>query len=213
MATKAKSKQKPRAQKRATTTKRATTKRSTRGRAKGSRSSTQGSIGSTAVKMLAGAASAVRALVPQLTPDDTATAFLSKQHREVEATFERALESDDARVRRNATNELARQLTLHTMLEEAIFYPAVRGIDAEQTTDMVLEAYEEHHVVKVVLKELPKADPKDETFKAKVTVLKELVEHHVKEEEREMFPLAETRLGPERSRELAEAMAARAARE
>lgn len=208
MATKTKSKQKPRARKRTTTT-----KRSSGGRAKSTRTRAQSSLGNTAARMLAGAANAVRALVPQLAPDDTATAFLSKQHREVETTFATALETDDARVRRNATNEIARQLTLHTMLEETIFYPAVRGIDAEQTTDMVLEAYEEHHVVKMVLKELPKADPKDETFKAKVTVLKELVEHHVKEEEREMFPLAESRLGPERSRELAEAMAARAARE
>lgn len=171
------------------------------------------SLGSTAVKMLAGAANAVRSLVPTLGPDDTATAFLSKQHREVEAAFETALGSEEARVRRSTRDEIVRQLELHTKLEEAIFYPAVRGINAAEAEDMVLEAIEEHHVVKMVLRELPKVDPKDETFKAKMTVLKELVAHHVREEEREMFPLAESRLGPERSRELAEAMAARAARE
>ena len=56
---------------------------------------------------------------------------------------------------------------------------------------MVLEAYEEHHVVKLVLAELPKVDPEDERFEAKMTVLEELVEHHVEEEEDEMFELAD----------------------
>jgi hemerythrin superfamily protein len=207
MAKTAKSKQKPRARKDATTT-----KRSTRGRVTSRRSRAQPSLGKRAVQALAGAANAVRALVPQLGPNDTATALLAQQHREVEASFATALGSEDARVRRNTTNEIVRQLTMHTDIEEAIFYPAVRGIDAEQAEEMVLEAYEEHGVVKMVLKQLPKVDPKGENFKAKMTVLKELVEHHVQEEEREMFPLAESQLGPERSRELAEKMAARAAR-
>ena len=78
---------------------------------------------------------------------------------------------------------------------------------------MVLEAYEEHHVVKTILKELPRLDPKAENFEAKMTVLKELVGHHVEEEEKEMFPMAERQLGADRSREIAEEMAARAADE
>jgi len=56
---------------------------------------------------------------------------------------------------------------------------------------MVLEAYEEHDVVKLVLAELPRVDPEDERFEAKMTVLKEMVEHHVEEEEDEMFKLAD----------------------
>jgi len=190
-----------------------TTKRTT-ARARSTRAKTEpSSLGSTAVKMLTGAANAVRALVPQLDAgSDTATKLLEKQHREVERSFAAALGTDDARERRSAMNDILRQLTMHTDIEETIFYPAVRGIGTEQATDMVLEAYEEHHVVKLVLKELPKVDPKAETFEAKMTVLKELVEHHVQEEEKEMFPLAERNLGSERSRELAEAMAARAAR-
>ncbi len=163
--------------------------------------------------MLAGAANMVRAFVPQLEPDGgTATALLEKQHREVERSFATALGTEDAKVRRTALRDIERQLTMHTDIEEAIFYPAVRGIGTEKATDMILEAVEEHHVVKLVLKELPKVDPKADTFEAKMTVLKELVAHHVEEEEQEMFPMAERRLGAERSRELAENMASRAAK-
>lgn len=207
MATTAKAKQKGRARKTATKATRSS------GRRKTSRSTaTTASLGQTAGKMLAGAANMVRALVPKLEADDTATALLEKQHREVEKSFATALGSEDARVRRNAMRDILQQLTLHTDLEESIFYPAVRGIGMEEATHLVLEAVEEHHVVKLVLKELPKIDPKADTFEAKMTVLKELIEHHVEEEEREMFPMAERYLGAERNRELAERMAARVGR-
>jgi len=206
MATNAKSKSKGRARKSTTTAKRSTKRRVTK-----SRASASSGIAETASKMLAGAANAVRALVPQLEPSDGATKLLEKQHREVERSFATALDSDDPKVRRAAMKDIIDQLTMHTDIEEAIFYPAVRGIGTEQATDMILEAVEEHHVVKLVLKELPRVDPKADTFEAKMTVLKELVAHHVEEEEHEMFPMAERKLGAERSRELAEAMAARAA--
>lgn len=208
MATNAKAKQKGRARKGTTT---ATTR--TRRRVKTTRATATSGIGATAEKMLAGAANMVRVLVPQLEPGkDTATALLEKQHREVEHSFATALGSEDPKVRRVALRDIERQLTMHTDIEEVVFYPAVRGIGTEKATDMILEAVEEHHVVKLVLKELPKVDPKADTFEAKMTVLKELVEHHVEEEEKEMFPMAERQLGPERSHELAEAMAARAAK-
>jgi hemerythrin-like domain-containing protein len=70
---------------------------------------------------------------------------------------------------------------------------------------MVLEAYEEHHVVKLLLAELPRVNPEDERFEAKMTVLSELVEHHVEEEEKEMFKLAQ-KLGREELEELGEQM-------
>jgi hemerythrin superfamily protein len=191
-----------------------TTKRSNPGRVKSRRGSAQTSLGKTAAKMLASATDAVRALVPQLDMGaKAATALLEKQHREVEQLFATALGTEDARIRRETMQEIIRQLTVHTTIEEAIFYPAVRALDTEKSNDMVLEAYEEHHVVKTILKELPRLDPKAENFEAKITVLKELVAHHVEEEEKEMFPMAERRLGTERSRELAEELAARAAEE
>ena len=67
---------------------------------------------------------------------------------------------------------------------------------------MYMEALEEHHVVDLVLKELPQVDPADERFHAKMTVLSELVEHHADEEEEEMFPMAEKKLGSEELKEL-----------
>jgi hemerythrin-like domain-containing protein len=70
---------------------------------------------------------------------------------------------------------------------------------------MVNEAYEEHHVVKLVLAEMPQVNPEDERFEAKMTVLSELVEHHVEEEEKEMFKLAQ-KLGKEELDELGEQM-------
>jgi hypothetical protein len=70
---------------------------------------------------------------------------------------------------------------------------------------MVMEAYEEHHVVKLVLAELPRVNPEDERFEAKMTVLSELVMHHVEEEEKEMFKLAQ-KLGRNELESLGEQM-------
>ncbi len=116
--------------------------------------------------------------------------LLKKQHREVEGLFKKALKAEGASERKHLMQQIANDLELHTRIEEDIFYPAIREIEAKKAEEMVLEAYEEHHVVKLVLKELPGVDPADERFHAKMTVLKELVKHHVEEEEKEMFKLA-----------------------
>ena len=135
-----------------------------------------------------------------------ATMLLKRQHREVEKLFSTALKNDDAKTRRDAMRKIVRALQHHTAIEEKIFYPAVRELGTKKAEEMVGEAYEEHHVVKLVLAELPGLDPSAENFDAKMTVLKELVEHHVEEEEQEMFPMAERRLGQEQSAELAQRM-------
>jgi hypothetical protein len=83
----------------------------------------------------------------------------------------------------------------------------VRELGTSKAEEMIDEAFEEHHVVDLVLAELPQVDPEDERFEAKMTVLSELVEHHVEEEEKEMFRLAEKKLGPERIKELGQRMA------
>ena len=119
------------------------------------------------------------------------TKLLKKQHREVEALFKRIGKTEEAFERRRLMDEISAKLTMHTKLEEEIFYPAVREVPTKKAEEMVLEAYEEHHVVKLVLAELPRVDPEDERFEAKMTVLKEMVEHHVAEEEDEMFKLAD----------------------
>jgi len=101
--------------------------------------------------------------------------LLKQQHREVEALFKKVGKAEEADERRRLMEEIGQKLTLHTKIEE----------------EMVLEAYEEHHVVKLVLADLPSVDPDDERFEAKMTVLEELVEHHVEEEEDEMFKLVD----------------------
>jgi hemerythrin superfamily protein len=136
-----------------------------------------------------------------------ASQLLKKQHREVEKLFATALKTEDAKSRRRTMDEIKSALEHHTEIEEQIFYPAVREIGSKKAEEMVGEAYEEHHVVKLVIAELPDVDPSDDAFEYKMTVLKELVAHHVEEEEGEMFPMAEKKLGDRRSNELAQQMA------
>jgi hypothetical protein len=113
--------------------------------------------------------------------------------------------TENARGRKQLLEEITAALELHTRLEEEIFYPAVRGLETRKAEEMVAEALEEHHVVDLVLKDLPKVDPEDERFEAKMTVLSELVEHHADEEEKEMFKTAQ-RLGDEELKALGERM-------
>jgi hemerythrin superfamily protein len=83
------------------------------------------------------------------------------------------------------------ELTVHAGIEEQIFYPAVKqsaGKKNKEEYDLVLESVEEHALVKHVIKDLEAIDGSDETYKPKLKVLKEIVEEHVKEEERELFP-------------------------
>jgi hemerythrin superfamily protein len=118
------------------------------------------------------------------------TQLLKKQHREVEGLFKKAEKARPAQ-RRSLMSEITAALQLHMKIEEGIFYPAVRDLGSKKAEEMVAEAFEEHHVVKLVIAELPKVDPEDERFEAKMTVLKELILHHVEEEEDEMFDLAD----------------------
>jgi hemerythrin-like domain-containing protein len=80
------------------------------------------------------------------------------------------------------------ELTVHETIEEEIFYPALK--EHPKAKELVLEGYEEHHVVDTVMAELEGLDVSDETWGAKATVMKENVEHHIEEEEREMFAQA-----------------------
>ena len=132
--------------------------------------------------------------------------LLKKQHREVEALFKKIEKARGAQ-RRALMDELTANLKLHMAIEEKIFYPAVQQLPAKKAEDMTLEAYEEHAVVKLVLAELPGVDPEDERFDAKMTVLSELIEHHVEEEEDEMFKTAK-KLGTAELNALGDRMAA-----
>ncbi|HXH84075.1 MAG TPA: hemerythrin domain-containing protein [Candidatus Tectomicrobia bacterium] len=133
--------------------------------------------------------------------------LLKKQHREVEGLFKKVLKAEGASERKELMQQIAHHLELHTKIEEEIFYPAVREVESKKAEEMVLEAYEEHHVVKLVLHEFPQVDPEDERFHAKMTVLHELVQHHVAEEEKEMFKLA-GKIEDEEMEEIGERMVA-----
>lgn len=137
-----------------------------------------------------------------------ATDLLKKQHKDVKALFKKVKGADNARQRRQLLDEISRSLEGHTLIEEEIFYPAVRGLETAKIEAMILEAYEEHHVVKLVLAELPRVNPEDERFEAKMTVLSELIEHHVEEEEKEMFKSAQ-KLGEDELQALGEQMTER----
>jgi|SRR2546421_11516259 len=110
--------------------------------------------------------------------------LLKTDHRQVDKLFEQ-LENGDGNRERLFT-ELATELTVHAEIEEQLFYPAVK--DAEPTRDLVLESYEEHKQMKLVLSDLARADKKTPEWKAGLKVLMEDVQHHVGEEEKELFP-------------------------
>jgi hypothetical protein len=134
------------------------------------------------------------------------TQLLKKQHREVESLFKKVEKSESPEEARRLIEEIRANLELHMRIEEDMFYPAVRELPQKKAEEMVLEAYEEHGVVKLVLERLPEADPEDERFHAKMTVLLELIKHHVEEEEKEMFKLAK-KLDEDDLEELGERMA------
>jgi hemerythrin-like domain-containing protein len=138
-----------------------------------------------------------------------ATSLLKKQHQEVKGLFRKIDKAEDGSSRQELMTQIIEKLTVHSTIEEEIFYPAVRGLGSQKAEDIILEALEEHHVVKLVLEELPTVDPEDEHFSAKMTVLSELVEHHADEEEDEMFVLA-TKLGDAELESLGAQLAARA---
>jgi hemerythrin superfamily protein len=129
---------------------------------------------------------------------------LRDDHKQVEALFKK-LEKDDLSV----VPDICAALTQHAYLEEQVFYPAVRR-EVDDTLDEVLEAVEEHHVVKVLIGELEDLSPSDDAYKAKATVLMEMVRHHVEEEEGEMFPQVREALGRKRLQEIGSEMEAMA---
>ena len=117
-----------------------------------------------------------------------ATDLLEQQHRDVEKLFE-ALEEEEGKERRSEIfEELAATLVAHDAIEREIFYPACEK--AMGMTDQLGEALVEHGVVEFSLYEADQAQGKSD-FDFKVTVLQEMVEHHVKEEEKEFFPEVE----------------------
>jgi hemerythrin-like domain-containing protein len=134
-----------------------------------------------------------------------AFSLLKEDHRKVEQLFQQ-LEAASGKAKLTVFEQIKTELELHTHIEEKIFYPALEK--PRETHDLTLEAYEEHDVVKKLLKELSRAKSADEEWEAKAKVLQENVEHHVEEEENELFEKAESALGEEDIEALGERMEA-----
>ena len=116
--------------------------------------------------------------------------LLKEDHQKVSGLFQQ-LEPTTERAEKTRTElfaKLKEELDIHARIEEAIFYPAIK--QAAETREVVLEGFEEHHVIKMLLGELESMPVDTEQWTAKLKVLQENVEHHVEEEEQEMFQKA-----------------------
>jgi hemerythrin superfamily protein len=116
--------------------------------------------------------------------------LLTADHNRVRGHFERFREAEEARDTATMTevaSKITEDLTVHTSVEEEIFYPWARTV-SDEVAEVVDEGIEEHHVVKVLLEELAGLSPDADEWTAKMKVLIENVEHHAEEEESEMFP-------------------------
>jgi hemerythrin superfamily protein len=128
--------------------------------------------------------------------------LLKTDHRKVDKIFSE-LEKGNGN-RDQLFKELATELTVHAEIEEKLFYPAVK--DAEPTHDLVLESFEEHKQMKMVLGDLEQADKKTEEWIAGLKVLMEDVQHHVGEEENDLFPKVKKVLSSQELEDLGQRM-------
>ena len=109
-----------------------------------------------------------------------AVALLKADHRKVEELFEQFENAKGDGRKKKLAEQICMELVVHTKIEEDIFYPACKGKVEE---DLLKEAYVEHDSAKVLIAEIEAGGPNDEFYDAKVKVLSEMIEHHVKEEE------------------------------
>ena len=141
-----------------------------------------------------------------------AITLLKEDHKKVKgllSQLEKTTERGASR-RTKLLGQIETEVKIHTTIEEEIFYPAYRdAVKKKDDRELYQEALEEHHVVDLVLPELKDSDPAGEIFGAKAKVLKELIEHHAEEEEKEMFPKARRALGAAELRELGGRMESR----
>lgn len=115
-----------------------------------------------------------------MTDKPDAIALLKADHRKVEDLFEKFEKAKSASVKKALVEQICTELSVHTAIEEEIFYPACNGQIEE---DLLMEAYVEHDGAKVIIAELLASEPDNEFYDAKVKVLSEEIKHHIKEEE------------------------------
>jgi hemerythrin superfamily protein len=136
-----------------------------------------------------------------------AIAVLKEDHRDAERLFKRFEKAGETahRTKDQLVASMVEALSRHAAIEELVFYPVVRA-RIPQLESKVSESLEEHHLAKVVLNELESLNSKSKRFDAKVSVMIEVVRHHVKEEERSLFPRVRDRIPRRELLELGEAL-------
>jgi iron-sulfur cluster repair protein YtfE (RIC family) len=129
-----------------------------------------------------------------------ALTLLTEQHEEVDGLIEEIEAADDAETKRALFEEMADRLAAHASVEEKLFYPAVKR---EETQERLLESVEEHLSIKRILADMLALDVEDDVFDAKLSVLKEELEHHAhEEEEKELFPIVKKMMKKQELEEL-----------
>ena len=118
----------------------------------------------------------------------SATQLIRRDHKKVEGLFDKFTQTKKAVGKKRICAQVIQELEIHTKLEEEIFYPAARG--ATKETDLLDEAEVEHAGAKDLIAQIQEAAEVDDMFDAKVKVLGEYIDHHVKEERNELFPKA-----------------------
>ena len=114
--------------------------------------------------------------------------LLKEDHDKVDRLFQKVKATPDAD-HRDLFEQIAAELDVHTHIEETLFYPKLKEEGDDELKDIVLEGIEEHRQAKMFLKELASLTEDSEKFEPKLKVLMEDIEHHVQEEEGEMFPM------------------------
>lgn len=130
--------------------------------------------------------------------------LMHEDHERLKKLLDRAEHAQAENNRENLLEKIRAELKPHEQMEEEVFYPALKT--HKKAKDLVLEGYEEHHVADLVFAELEKTEVGSDEWKAKMKVLKEGLEHHIEEEEGDMFKAARSLFDKDELEELGQRM-------